>query len=86
MKWLFKRPGEKNFTIFRLIRLSLKNLAADPAYAEIKTTLQSQLDGWVKQQGDKGMETENLASTRQGKSDEEPRKGKAKGKGKKKAK
>jgi len=75
----------------------MKNLAADPKLASIKTGLQSQLDAWIDQQGDKGMETENLADTRQGKSDDaapkakksltedaSPTKSKKKGGGKKK--
>ena len=46
------------------------NLADNPEFAPIQKRLQEQLDGWMKQQGDKGLETEKLASTRQGKSDE----------------
>ncbi len=46
------------------------HLAADPAYAAIETALQEQLDAWMIQQKDKGLETELLANTRRGKSDE----------------
>ena len=80
VKWLFHRPGEELYDL-QSDPLEMKNLAADPAFAEIKTRLQAQLDAWIEQQGDKGMETEKLAPTRQGKSDEGE--GKAK-KGKKK--
>lgn len=81
VKWLFKRPGEELYDL-QSDPEEMKNLAEDSAFAETKTNLRGQLDEWVAQQGDKGMETENLANTRQGKSDDEPRKNK---KGKKKA-
>lgn len=45
----------------------------------------SALDAWIIQQGDKGLETETLANTRQGKSDEgQPKAKKGKAKAKKK--
>jgi hypothetical protein len=50
--------------------------------AQIKTRLQHQLDAWMLQQNDKGLATENLATTRQGKNDEGAPKGKKKGKSK----
>lgn len=74
VKWLFKRPGTELYDL-ESDPLEMKNLADDPEFANIKGRLQKELDAWVAQQGDKGMVTENLASTRQGKSDEEPRKG-----------
>ncbi|MBZ4191951.1 sulfatase [Niabella beijingensis] len=43
----------------------LKNLAADSRYADIKTGLRSKLDGFMKQQGDKGIQTEMEALSRQ---------------------
>jgi len=83
---LFNRPSEELYDL-QADPYEMKNLAADPALAEIKAKLQTQLDTWMVQQKDKGLETENLANTRQGKSDEgepkAPKKGK--GKGKKKA-
>lgn len=83
VKWLFNRSGEELYDL-QVDPYEFKNLAADPALAEIKAKLQKELDTWIIQQGDKGLETENLASTRQGKSDEgepkEPKKGKGKGK------
>jgi N-sulfoglucosamine sulfohydrolase len=48
----------------------MHNLADNPEFAPIQKRLQEQLDGWMKQQGDQGLETEKLAPTRQGKSDE----------------
>jgi N-sulfoglucosamine sulfohydrolase len=79
VKWLFKRPGEELYDL-QSDPEEMKNLAADPEFAAIKARLQTQLDTWEAQQKDKGMETENLASTRQGRSDEQPLKAKKKGK------
>jgi N-sulfoglucosamine sulfohydrolase len=82
---LFNRPGEELYDL-QSDPYEMKNLAADPAMAPIKAGLQRQLDAWMLQQKDNGLETENLANTRQGKSDEGEPKTKTKGKGKKKAK
>ena len=83
VKWLFNRPGEELYDL-QADPYEFKNLAADPALVEIKAKLQKELDAWIIQQGDQGLETENLANTRQGKSDEgepkAPKKGKGKGK------
>jgi len=84
VKWLFKRPADELYDL-QSDPEEMKNLARDSELAATKTKLQAQLDTWVAQQKDKGMETENLANTRQGKSDEAPRKGAKKAKGKKKA-
>lgn len=83
---LFNRPGEELYDL-QSDPYELKNIAADPALADIKAKLQTQLDTWMVQQKDKGLETENLANTRQGKGEDgEPKtKKKGKGKGKKKA-
>lgn len=78
VKWLFNRPGEELYDL-ESDPYEMKNLATDPSFAETKARLQKQLDSWIAQQGDKGMETENLAPARQGKSDEQPRKAKKKG-------
>jgi hypothetical protein len=43
----------------------LTNLASDPKYASIKATLKSKLDTFMKQQNDKGIETEMQALSRQ---------------------
>ena len=42
----------------------LNNLINDPAYAELKQELSGQLDAWMKDQGDKGRETEANAHAR----------------------
>ena len=44
----------------------LNNLAGQPELAEVLGELRRQLDRWMKQQGDKGMETELQANHRQG--------------------
>jgi arylsulfatase A-like enzyme len=66
---LSKRPAEELYDL-QSDPYEMKNLAADPAMAPIKAGLQRQLDAWMLQQKDKCLETENLANTRQGKSDE----------------
>jgi uncharacterized sulfatase len=83
---LFNRPAEELYDL-QSDPFETKNLASDPAMTQIKARLQQQLDAWMTQQKDQGLETENLANTRQGKSDEGEPKGKKKGKakGKKKA-
>ena len=65
VEWLFKRPAEELYDI-QSDPYEMKNLAADPEYASIKTRLREQLDAWMTQQGDKGMETELIAISRQG--------------------
>jgi uncharacterized sulfatase len=82
---LFKRPGEELYDL-QADPYEFKNLAADPALAEIKARLQAQLDTWIIQQGDKGLEAEKSANTRQGKSDEGQPRAKKNGKGKAKKK
>ncbi|RMF40610.1 MAG: sulfatase atsG [Planctomycetota bacterium] len=42
----------------------LRNLIDDPKYASIVRELSSQLDQWMKSQGDRGIETEAIAHTR----------------------
>lgn len=78
--FLFHRPGEELYDL-QSDEFELTNLAADPRFAAIKARLQKELDAWMAQQGDKGLETENLAKTRQGAGRQE--KGDAKKKGKK---
>jgi predicted secreted Zn-dependent protease len=41
-------------------------IADDPKSADIKARLGKQLDAWMAQQGDRGMETELKAKSRQG--------------------
>ncbi len=82
---LFNRPGEELYDL-QTDPYETKNIATDSALAEIKAKLQKELDAWISQQGDKDLETEKLANTRQGKSDEGHPKAKKNGKGKAKKK
>jgi uncharacterized sulfatase len=65
VEWLFKRPGEELYDL-HTDPYEMKNLADDPKFAAIKAGLRRQLDTWMAQQGDKGMETELMAESRQG--------------------
>ena len=80
---LFNRPAEELYDL-QSDPYETKNLAADPALAPVKAALQQQLDAWMTQQKDQGLETEKLAPSRQGKSDEGGSSPKKKSKGKKK--
>ena len=62
--WLFKRPAEELYDL-EVDPLESRNLAGDPALAAVKARLGSALDAWMRQQGDKGMETELAAPSRQ---------------------
>jgi len=62
--WLFKRPAEELYDL-EVDPLESRNLAGDPALYAVKTRLGSALDAWMRQQGDKGMETELAAPSRQ---------------------
>ncbi len=68
--WLYHRPAEELYDL-QNDPMETKNLAANPECAPIKARLSEQMDRWMTQQGDKGLETENLAPTRQGKQKEE---------------
>jgi uncharacterized sulfatase len=72
VQWLFKRPGAELYD-FDTDPYEMKNLAADPGHAEIQSRLQGELDAWMRQQGDRGLETELLAPTRQNTAAAEPR-------------
>jgi uncharacterized sulfatase len=63
--WLFHRPAVEFYNL-EADPYELHNLADDPKYAEIITRLGGQLDAWMAQQGDEGMETELKALSRQG--------------------
>ena len=76
------RPAEELYDL-QSDPYETKNLAADPALAPVKAALQQQLDAWMTQQKDQGLETEKLAPSRQGKSDEGGSSPKKKGKKKK---
>jgi uncharacterized sulfatase len=71
--WLFHRPAEELYDL-ESDPCEMKNLADDPTFAEIKARLGKELDAWMTQQGDKGMETELKATTRQGKGGEDQEK------------
>jgi len=62
--WLFKRPGEELYDLAS-DQYEMRNLADDPQMAEVKARLSAKLDAWMAQQGDKGMETELNAKSRQ---------------------
>jgi len=69
VEWLFRRPGEELYDL-ESDPFELKNLATNVKFDSIKSKLQKELNTWMQQQGDKGLETEMLAPSRQGKSDE----------------
>jgi len=58
------RPEEELYDVVN-DPFNLKNLAADPAYAKIKQQMRAKLEEFMKQQNDKGVETEMQAFTRQ---------------------
>ncbi|MCA9269101.1 MAG: sulfatase, partial [Planctomycetales bacterium] len=63
--WLFHRPGEELYDL-QNDPYEMKNLADDPALAKVKARLNRELAAWMAQQGDRGMETETAAKSRQG--------------------
>ena len=64
VEWLFRRPAEELYDL-DTDPFETRNLAADAKFAQIKTQLGRELDAWMTQQGDKGMETEMKAASRQ---------------------
>ena len=58
------RPAEELYDVQK-DPYELNNLAAKPDYAEIKSTLRAELDRWMQQQGDEGVDTELNALRRQ---------------------
>lgn len=76
VEWLFRRPAEELYDLEN-DPFEMTNLAAEPKFAVIKTRLGVELDAWMTQQGDKGMETELKAPSRQprnlGKEDASPK-------------
>ncbi len=76
IEWLFQRPGAELYDL-ESDPLETHNLAGDPKLAEVQARLQHELDAWMTQQGDLGIETELKAKSRQGKGrdeeDTEPR-------------
>jgi N-sulfoglucosamine sulfohydrolase len=51
------RPAEELYDL-KEDPWELKNLATDPAQAVVKTELSTELDRWMKQQNDRGMQAE----------------------------
>lgn len=64
VEWLFHRPAEELYDL-QTDTWEEKNLAADPKLAAIKAKLSAELDRWMAQQGDRGLETEVKALSRQ---------------------
>lgn len=62
--WLSHRPAEELYDL-EADPDERHNLASDPAYEPIKARLGRDLDAWMTQQGDKGLDTELEAPSRQ---------------------
>jgi N-sulfoglucosamine sulfohydrolase len=69
VQWLSHRPAEELYDL-QADPYDMKNLAEDPKCADIKARLARELDAWMAQQGDKGMETELKAKSRQGRGED----------------
>ena len=76
--WLYHRPAEELYDL-QSDPYEMTNLAENPQFASIKAGLGRELDAWMAQQGDKGMETEVAATSRQNDTRQERAAGKAKG-------
>ncbi len=63
--FLFHRPAEELYDLDN-DRYEEQNLADEISMVEVKERLRKELDAWMAQQGDKGMETEMKARSRQG--------------------
>lgn len=61
-----RRPAEELYDI-RSDPFERKNLAGDPEHRALLESLRARVKAWMKQQGDKGMETEAKAHERRGK-------------------
>lgn len=59
-----RRPAEELYDLSK-DPFEMHNLINDPQYAAVKGELSSELDAWMKQQGDKGVATEMRATDRQ---------------------
>jgi N-sulfoglucosamine sulfohydrolase len=64
VEWLFRRPAEELYDL-DTDPFEMKNLASNPEFAAVKGRLGPELDRWMAQQGDKGMQTELNAPSRQ---------------------
>ena len=58
------RPEEELYDL-RSDPLEMKNIAGDPANAGLKAELRKRLEAFMREQGDKGIETEMKAKERQ---------------------
>ncbi len=63
----------------------LRNLVDDPANKDLVAALRKRLEGWMQQQGDRGVETELAAKSRQGRADRGKKKKNAKKKNSKRS-
>lgn len=64
VEWLFHRPAEELYNL-EADPYEMNNLAGDPKYTEVQSRLGTELDAWMRQQGDQGLETELRAKERQ---------------------
>ncbi|MDO8545203.1 MAG: sulfatase [Opitutaceae bacterium] len=64
VEWLFHRPAEELYDL-QTDEYETNNLAADPKFTAIKARLGRELEAWMAQQNDRGMETEMKALARQ---------------------
>jgi N-sulfoglucosamine sulfohydrolase len=63
-EWLSHRTAEELYDLDTDL-FEMKNIAGDPKFQAIKIRLSKELDKWMAQQNDKGMETETKARLRQ---------------------
>jgi uncharacterized sulfatase len=68
--WLYHRPSEELYDL-QNDPFETNNLATCAELAVVKTRLSKQMDAWMAQQGDKGVATEMVAKSRQGKGRED---------------
>jgi N-sulfoglucosamine sulfohydrolase len=57
IEWLSRRPAEELYDL-EVDPLETKNLAGEPGLADSQRRLSAALDGWMEQQGDRGLATE----------------------------
>jgi uncharacterized sulfatase len=69
VSFYIRRPAEELYDL-KEDPAELRNLAGDPRLKSVQAQLREQLDQWMKQQGDRGIETELQAKTRQMKGQE----------------
>jgi uncharacterized sulfatase len=64
VSWLSRRPAEELYDL-EADPYEMQNLAADASRADVKSRLARELEAWMHQQGDRGLETELAAKRRQ---------------------